>query len=362
MTPRKTKQVTMADIAKRASVSVPTVSYILNGRARERNLSASTVNRVTQVAQELGYIRNGIASNLRRRRTNSIAFLVSDLERGWANRVMQGMLQVLDERGMNLSLAVHFWDPNRERRELETAMEEKKAGIIARPLGENIRTYQIAMDRGIPLVMLDEIPGLKNVSSVMWDPSEAIAESIRRLRAAGRDRIGYVGVDRGTSEESLRLQAFLSAMEGAGLKPDRRWICIDKRYTLKDEGPRGGRVQGYGEALSRMMESVDELPNAIIASADALACMAMSILREDYGKSIPDDIAIVGMGDNGESPIIGLSSSPEPLEALGRTSAEVLLGLIDGELQAPVCRRLTTSDVYFRDTTPTISPAEKLSV
>jgi DNA-binding LacI/PurR family transcriptional regulator len=56
----------MADIARLAGVSVPTVSYILNGRAKERHLSQATAERVMAIARDLGYVRNTVARNLRK--------------------------------------------------------------------------------------------------------------------------------------------------------------------------------------------------------------------------------------------------------------------------------------------------------
>lgn len=345
--------VTMAQVAARAGVSVPTVSYILNNREKERRLSPDTVSRVRAIAEELGYVRNGLARSLRRRSTQSIAMLVSDLERGWANRVMKGLIGAVDNAGYLPSISVHFWDPARERREIASFLEEKKAAIVLRPMAANLGYYRMIAQRGVPLVLLDEVPGLEGASTVRWDTREVIRTSIAGLVDRGLRRIGYVGVRRGTLDEDQRYHHFREALRDFQLPFEEFWACIDDLHTLEeDTGPRRGRLRHYGESVASLLRDPATRPDALFSSNDAMACMCLTIARDDLGLSVPEEIAVMGMGDVGETALIGLSSSREPLEEIGRLAGETALSMI--EHGATHTRRILVpgGEVSFRSTTP----------
>ncbi len=345
----------MADVARAVGVSIPTVSYILNGRARERNLSQITTERVMAAAKQLGYVRNNLARNLRRRETHTITILVADLERGIANRLMMGALPVFDPAGFFTSLTVHFWDPERERRELQAMLEEQRAAIIIRPMIENTDLYRRVHEMGTPIILLDGIDALPEVSVSMWDSRKAIEASVAHLAATGRRRIAFYGVDRGTLAARWRLEGFQAGLEKAGLHFHPEFVCLDQRYALQQLD--NGRLVGYGTRLHEVFASPGDRPDAVLCASDALACTAITILRDDMGLDVPRGIAIMGMGDTGESELIGLSTSYDPVEVVGRNAAEIALDLIQGRSGGPVSRFVSPCEIRPRSTTPPVAGA-----
>ncbi len=347
---KKRNTTTMADIARETGVSIPTVSYILNGRAKERHLSEKTTKAVLAKAEELGYVRNALASSLRQKRTNTVGIIVSDLERGWANRLLKGMLSSFDQAGLSTVITVHFWDPQRERKELQTFIEEKKAAIITRPHPENVDIYRQINDRGIPLILLDQPKGCEEFSYVMWDARKAVRLSVEHLMERGRKKIGYFGVDRGTEEEHQRYRSFRYCLRHHGLTVKSSWIYLDKRYVL-EEVPGEAKVVGYGSKLRDAFMSGGDHPDAILASTDALACTCISILRDELGYKIPEDIAVMGLGDVGESGIMGLSTCSEPIDDIGKLVGQITTDLIGGKVTGPVHELVDYALLQARSTT-----------
>jgi LacI family transcriptional regulator len=343
----------MADIARMSGVSVPTVSYILNGRAKERNLSEATTKRVIETARSLGYVRNTLARNLRRNESHAISLLVSDLSRNWSNRLIRGVIDVLDPAGYMPSVSVHLWDPERERKELQTLIETRTAAIILYPMGDNVEDYRRVSHMGIPLVMLDVPETMPEASYAIWDCRKAVRASVRHLLETGRRRIGFYYVHIGTLLEQMALEAYRAGLQEAGIEADPRWVCADRRYALKQM--EGGRYEGYGASVKELFGAGGgNLPDSFIVINDALALMCIGILRDELGFNVPQDIAVMGMDDVGESYLAGLSTTYEPLEEVGRCAAQAALELLKGS-PSPVQKSVTDFELRVRATTPPVA-------
>ncbi len=346
------RPVTTKDLARRLSVSRATVSIVLNGRAQQRNITPETTQRVLEAARELGYVPNQAARTLRRQRSGVIGVVLADFSMDWAERVMSGLLAVFDPGGFTPFVATHRFDPARQRKELMAALQRHDEGVICQPLPGQEECYREFQRSGVPLVFLgDEPAGLHEVSSVCWDAGAAARMAVEHLVANGRRRIGHIGFTYPLRFSQARVAAYQAVLQEAGLPLEDRWS-----NTLPASLGAPGIVAA---ALARSFAPGFAHPDALFVLNDHLALTALEAL-ERRGLRVPDDVALIGMGDlpfTGQRGI-GLSTVREPCEELGRGAAETILELVGAPMRAPINCLISCTELLARRTSvATTQPA-----
>lgn len=345
----RTKNVTITSIANELGVSVATVSYVMNGKSEQNGISPGTAQRVREAAKQLGYVPNDLARSLRRQRTQSIGLILSDLLQGWAHRTLKGVLSVLDPEDYVPYLSVHFWDPERERRELESMVKRRLEAIITVPMAENIEQYRSIVNTGIPLLFLqDELEDLPQVSFAMWDAREAARACVAHFASTGRKRIAFVGADHFTPWMKMRFDGYREALREAGLEYREEWALLEPRQALSTSPSSEG---DFGSAIRALFDSDKELPDAMLAMNDAVAMTVLSVLEGEYGYRIPEEIAVMGMGNLAQSPLVGLSSAHEPVEEVGIAAAEMALKLVRAKKPTQIRGLVPGAQLYIRRST-----------
>jgi LacI family transcriptional regulator len=121
----------MATIAKEANVARTTVSYVLNGHGRARNISENTIKRVEEIARRLQYVPNNMALNLRRRRSGLIGVMLTGLGTEWVAQTMHGLQDTLYAQtpAYHPLLTAHYSDREIERREMQFFLGSRVEGL-----------------------------------------------------------------------------------------------------------------------------------------------------------------------------------------------------------------------------------------
>lgn len=343
------KNVTITSLAKEVGVSVATVSYVMNGKAKQNGISDKTADLIRKLARERGYVPNDLARSLRRQRTQSIGLILSDLEQGWAHRTLKGVLSVLDPEDYVPYLSVHFWDPEREKRELQSMVKRRLEAIITVPMEENMNVYRDILASGLPLIFLqDEMVDLPEASFAMWDAKEATKACVAHFVANGRKRIGFVGADHFTPWMKMRFDGYKEALAEAGMEFREEWACLEPRRPLSTRPSVEGE---FGSTIRNLFDSDHELPDAMLAMNDAVAMTTLSVLEGEYGYRVPEEIAIMGMGDLAQSRLVALSSAHEPVEEVGIKATEIALELIRATNPKPIRGLIPGTQLHIRRST-----------
>ena len=138
---------TLKDVSKLAGVAPCTVSYVLSGKAETMKISASTVRKVLDAARKLNYRANLIAKNLRRQQTRTVGVVFNDLTSSWTDEVTAGIYDVLLEADYQPFLGVTYFDAERERRIINTFLDNQVEGLILQPLHASAATVRRFMTR-----------------------------------------------------------------------------------------------------------------------------------------------------------------------------------------------------------------------
>ncbi|SMG50100.1 transcriptional regulator, LacI family, partial [Plantibacter flavus] len=139
------------DVAARAGVSVGTVSNVLN---RPEKVSPVTVDRVHAAIDELGFVRNDAARQLRAGRSRSVGLVVLDVGNPFFTDVARGAEDRADAEGWSVLLGNSDESIDRERAYLDLFEEQRVAGVLITPLGDDLTRLSRLRDRGTPTVLV----------------------------------------------------------------------------------------------------------------------------------------------------------------------------------------------------------------
>ncbi|MEV5569605.1 LacI family DNA-binding transcriptional regulator [Spirillospora sp. NPDC052269] len=315
-------QTSIREVARRAGVSVGTVSNVLN---RPDLVAEATRDRVRAAIKELGFVRNESARRLRQgpaahpeppaeappSRAPAYGVLVEDLTNPYASDVARGAERALNKAGRDVLWLSSDHDPAKERRGLDLLAAQRTEGVLVIPVGLDDAGVERLRAAGMSVVLLDHArPG---VCSARVDHVAGGAVAADRLLALGRRRIAFVS---GRPEpvpvvDRRKGAARTIAGAGAGTLP---------LFTMDALTPT------EGQAAARLLLGLPEVPDAVFCANDLLAIGLINELIR-LGVRVPDDIAVIGYDDIelAASAAVPLTTVRQPRRELGRAAAELAL-------------------------------------
>lgn len=305
--------VSVRDVAAAASVSVGTVSNVLN---RPEKVAPDTVARVMAAIDELGFVRNDAARQLRAGRSRSIGLVVLDVRNPFFTDVARGAEDRAAEDGMTILLGNSDENADRERAYLDLFEEQRVHGVLISPLGDDETRLQRLRGRDTPVVLVDRVSEDRSISSVSVDDVVGGELAVRHLIETGRRRIAFVGGPMGIRQVADRLAG---ARRAVGAQPDATLEVIETESLTVLEG------RAAGEAIRE--RDVAEGPDAVFAANDLLAMGVLQALNVLGSVRVPDDIALIGYDDIdfASAAVVPLSSIRQPASLIGYTAVDLLL-------------------------------------
>lgn len=322
--------VSVRDVARKAGVSVGTVSNVLNNPDK---VADKTVSKVQQAIRSLGFVRNDAARQLRAGKSHSIGLLVLDVRNPFFTDLARGAEEAAAEHHMSILLANSDENHEREKQLLSLFEEQRVAGLLVSPVSSDIKDLVSARDRGTPIVLVDRQSKDKTLSSVAVDDVAGGFMALSHLIETGRKRIMFAGGPMSIQQIADRLKGSnkaIKSQDNAELE-----VFATKNLTVLE-----GRA--VGEAI--LSRPASQRPDAVFAANDLLAIGIMQVLVVAKNISIPGDIALVGYDDISfaSSALISLSSVRQPSALIGAQAIELLIE----ETEAP--QNSTRRQVVFQ--------------
>jgi DNA-binding LacI/PurR family transcriptional regulator len=278
---------TTKEVAALARVSVATVSYVLNGK--EGRVGEDTRLRVLAAAEELGYVPSSAARSLRLRRTERVCLVIGSIGVPAYDQLARDLSDVADEAGYGV-MTIVVDSPARAAKTVDLLRQHVADGAVIAPSVTYLTEDQLHALAGLPLVVMSNAVAPRGFDVVRTTEKRACAEALDHLAATGRRRVAFLGqeqdLDRTLASE--RRDAYLEAAARHG------WDTAPMVPGADD------RVAAY-HAVERLL-TLPNRPDAIFAASDRAAISAILALR-DAGLSIPDDVAVVGVGNLAEGRI-----------------------------------------------------------
>jgi LacI family transcriptional regulator len=329
-------RVTIADIAREAGVSLPTVSRVLNGRS---DVSPATRRRVEDLLARHGYRRrtSGAAG-----RAGLIDLVFNDLDSPWAVEILRGVEKVAHAEGFGAVVSAVHHRAASAREWLAALRSRNSDGAILVTSDLVPQIHGELRGLGIPTVIIDPagVPtyDIPTIGATNWAGGRSAVEHLIGL---GHRRIGMIAGPQTLLCSRARLDGYRSALEGAG-------IALDERLVRQgDFSHESGFEQGTA------LLDLAEPPTAVFASGDQMALGVYEAARR-HELRVPADLSVVGFDDLPQarwSPP-PLTTVRQPLPEMGDAATRTLLQLVRGETPGVVRIELATQLVIRDSTAP----------
>ncbi|WP_210508383.1 LacI family DNA-binding transcriptional regulator [Naasia sp. SYSU D00057] len=300
------------DVALRAGVSVGTVSNVLN---RPDRVSPDAVDRVQRAIDELGYVRNDAARQLRAGRSSTIGLVVLDVSNPFFAEVARGAQEEAAGHGFTVVLGNSDENDAREDDYLDLFEKQRIHGVLISPNGDVEERLRRLRSRGTPAVLVDRRSEDASVSSVAVDDIAGGRLAVEHLVQAGRRRIAYVG-------GPLTIRQVTDRLEGARLAAAAGGAALEVVEVSSLSVLEGRRA---GEHLAA--RPAGERPDAIFAANDLVAVGLLQALVMQRSLRVPEDVALVGYDDIdfASTAVVPLTSIRQPSRLIGETAVQILL-------------------------------------
>ena len=277
------KKLSIVDIANSLNISKTTVSFILNGRAREKRISEELVDRVLKYVKEVGYKPNSLAKSLRTGKSNIIGLLVEDI----SNTFFASIARQIEDRAYKNGYKIIYSSTDNDTQktqELIAMFRDRHVDgyIIVPPQGIEEDISALIRD-GLPVVLFDRhLPDVET-DYVLVDNLFSTYNATRYLIDKGYKNVAFISIDAHQSQMLDRLDGYKKAMNESKLKINTQEIDFfqDKKLMISQ----------IVDFLNEHQET-----DAILFGNNRLATCGLKALR-NLDKKVPEDIALISFDD-----------------------------------------------------------------
>lgn len=313
---------TIYDIAKKAGVSVATVSRVLNGV--DHPIKEETRIKVLSVAKELNYHPNTIAKSLVGGRTYTIAFLIPSIANDFYTQLAEAIEDKLHDRGYITYLCNTKRNIDKETKYVESIIERKVDGVIFSPTRvrpednrQNKRNIEELIKNNVPVVAFGS--HFEGVGQIHINTYEGSIKATSYLIDLGHLRIGFVdGLMAGTRRS--RRKGYMAALKDS-------YIGVDDELIVSGDLT----LQG-GYECTKTLLSLKDPPTAIITVNNLMAMGALKAAG-DMGVNVPNELSVIGFDDSVLAQIIepSLTVVRQPLGIIGDLVEQLLMEQIEDD-------------------------------
>lgn len=274
-----TKSVTLRDVAKKAGVSIATVSRVMNGKG---SVDPKIQEMVNKAVEDLGYFQNSIARSLKTNATMTVGFVTADISNPYIITVAKAVEDIVRAKHYNLLVCSTQGNPGKELEYLRLLMGRNIDSLVLNGTGYH-EDFVRQISSRIPVILIHRryskpLPGADFVDS---DNEEGTYGLTKHLIAMGHRQIYVIKGSAHASSSIDRFRGFRRAMQEAG-------IGVDKRYPFQFDGD-FSMESGY-RAVDRLCE-LPQRATAILALNNTMALGALACMKE-RNLSAPEDLSI----------------------------------------------------------------------
>lgn len=342
--------VTLKEVAAKAGVSRPVASKVLLGAGGNIRVSKDTQERVRSIAEELGYLANHAARQLRGKASRIVGVLIDS----YAPKVVYHWLAELERemaaRGYMLMVGQSHGEISRLQQYADNFCGRGIDGVICLSHDYGGRGGDVVkiLSRIRNIVFVGKPAGdSADIHYVAYDISEAIRTLVKHLYSTGRRRIGaFFYEDDTIGVQAQRLEGYKLGLQDVGLEFDETLI---QRFAINDIN--GASVSDVERAVQQFAGPLEA--DAVIANNDLVAAQVISELGK-HGKSVPGDVAVSGFDNMELSCHLNppLTTVDLPAKAVAHEAINMLLGLIEGKKAGKDVRnKKLLLDVIMREST-----------
>jgi DNA-binding LacI/PurR family transcriptional regulator len=281
---RRHARVDIRDVARRAGVSISTVSRVTN---RKGTVNREMTDRVWRAVRELDYHPDVQARALVSGRSHIIGLMVTEITNPFFPELVQCFEKMAVEAGYEVLLASTPQDPASIARSVRRVLQRKVDGVAVMMFGREAAILEELSTHSVPLVVMDRAPSgmaRSRIDAVQVNYDQGICEAVTHLVELGHRQIAFVSGPLEQASARLRRDAFEKGMRGRQIKV-RADLMVEGDHTLE------GGMAAIGALLARAQP-----PTAVVCSNDLTAIGVLHGVFE-AGKQVPTDLSVIGFDD-----------------------------------------------------------------
>jgi len=311
---------TIKDIARKAGVSVATVSKVMNGYD---DIGEVTKAKVLKIIEENNYRPNANAQSLRTNKSFLVGLFFKDhQDSGVKHPFFRGIISGLEEKLLENNYDMILFSANWEDQfsYLEKCEFRNVDGAILMGMPRDDPKLPELLNAKIPSVFIDLDMSAERASYIISDNEEGARKAVRHLAELGHQKIATIEGEEITVPTQKRLAGYKAEMEAQNLEIRDEWV-IQGRFS----------VDGGYQAMKEILRLKDK-PTAIFCQGDEIAVGAMQAIKE-AGLKVPDDFSIVGFDDIEISQYLNpaLTTIRQKKEEMGIEAAKMVIELINNQ-------------------------------
>jgi LacI family transcriptional regulator len=314
------KKTSIKDIAKSLGVSITTVSFIINGKAKEKRISEELTLKVEKYIKEVGYKPSQLAQSLRLGKSKVIVFMVEDISNQFFASIARKIEEIAYKNGYKIIFCSTDNDPEKAKALIDTFKVRSVDGFIITPTPALENKVLELIQEDFAVLLFDRwIPSI-DCGYVVVENEKSAFEATSHLIHNGCKNIGFVTVESDQIQMNDRLNGYGKAIESHGLREN---VLMLPFQNLSEHG-----------SSHRIQQFVQKNPDldGLFFATNYLAFEGLQALTA-INKHIPEDLLVVSFDDHYFFTLFqpNISAIEQPLEAIAQKLMEGMLILLDEE-------------------------------
>lgn len=320
------KKLSIHDIARELKVSAATISYVLNGKAREKRISTALEKKILNYAEKYNYRPNTLAKSLRVGKSKVIAMLVEGIDDPFFSSITRIVEKEMSRKGYKTFFASTENDPELTEDLIGVFRDAQVDGYIIVPPPDIEDSLVSLINDKVPMVLFDRYFPELETCNVIVNNFQGVYDAMQHFLNLGYKHIGFVTLDSSQIQMAERLRGYKKAMREKHL-----FTYIQKvSFELRQDR------QKITNIIKRFIAKNNHL-EAVLFATNYLSINGLEAIRTLKIK-IPDNMAIIGFDDNAHFPLFTptVTAIAQPIRELSEQVVKQLITRLNGqEVQVP---------------------------
>lgn len=346
----KNSRPTIKDIAKELNVSVTTVSFVLNGKGKERKISDKVISKILRYIKKIDFKPNSLAQSLRSGKSKMLVLMVEDISNPFFSKIARNLEDIVYKLGYKLIFCSNENDDQKSIELIQLFRERHVDGYIIVPSAGIRDSIQELIEDNIPVVLFDRYFDDLECNYVIVDNKEAVFNAMKHLVENNYKWIGFITLNTRQTQMRDRLLGYKEAMKFYGLQEFILEIPFDNSHVEKNK-----------TTIHSFLSSNPNL-DALFFSTNYLTQNGLEVIQENFSNK-KADLGIITFDDNDLFKIYtpSISAVAQPLHAIVDSLKKIMLNLLREEPTPNMpCQIMIKTELHVRQSSSAkVEPLKK---
>ncbi len=344
------KRISLKSIAEDLNISATTVSFILNGKAKEKHISSKLTKKVLEYVAEIKYQPNQLARSLRTGKSNILVFMVEDISNSFFSKLARVIEDIANDKGYKVIFCSNENDDSRSVELINLFSLRQVDGFIIVPSPGIQTTIKKLVDEKIPVILLDRYFEDLECNIVVINNREASYDATCHLIKNGYKDIVFITTDTQQTQMVDRLEGYKQAVTEHGMEP--KILFIPYKHTHND----------VGSTLITDFINDSQPKDAVFFATNYLTLMALEAFKAEVMKPTIS-LGLVTFDDNDFFSILTptVTAVSQPLLEMGNQLMNLMLELLKKKDSKDLPQKIVVNaQLIIRDSSAAINHSKKL--